>query len=1156
MKRIIVMTAGLAVVAAGVVGCLSAQLRSEDPQTRLAAVGEVKEQAVLQEIAQGAQYQDDVRVAAMKRLSDQQDLWRIWSENEDKPEIARGALEAFKDDDYLVRVSLSSRTNEALVAVGRLSSPAACSNVAVNCTVPSVQLAAFRKFLEQTTDEDALRYVLEHGKMRGASVEYAPSAQDGARSIEDENRLLALKRIIKPKTLFSVANESSGAAAHYAFGGLIHRGALNDVVMLLCAQPASKFLSGGENGDISDASAEKFVDKFPDARQHIVLARDAKSFAVAKAAVARITDVRVLSELLATDRPGMPACAFARLRALKAFDACMDALCSYPVERLTSEGAEKLVAGVGDAKQLERLARDAKSFAVAQAAVARVTDAKVLSALVATDRPDMPACAFARLLAIKAFGEAADALCTYPVERLSSEDAEKIVAKFTDAKLLEKFARGAKSQSVVKAAVAQISDDSVLFEVARDAKDEELFKLALGRVGDQKVFESITLAGGERSDYAISLLKDGAYVLSLLDKGEAGAVRNALAKKLDVKDISAEMCEKEKDGAVKDILRARASDDVKAEITQRRKDRIKKAIAVAENDAKELGAIFAKGEMSKDNARALAVAYKGRAILFKKAKVEKVGSGRDASGKNAKIVTFAVENPHGSTFRPITVQGTFGEKAATGLAKDQIVTVLGVVEDSADESSVSIGDAAVASGDDVSGLEASLDGNMSDEALDSMADEKGGSVGSRFAESQGLEVPDPEVLVAEAKQRAEEEAQKKAAEKAAKAEKEKQKVKGDGAKGQASSVASDASAESAAQVLQTLREQFKSPEVAVTSCIAALTDLLKGFNPKLYWTLTLFPLIVGMLMLLFGQRHFKKLLFLVIAYSVYLASSEILPLVMPLLKSVRPLADKPEIVAVGGAVVIGLVLAILYPIFMVFMGVLPVAIAAVACGVDVMKPDIIWTAAAGVCALLALILYKRLKIPVSAILGAALVMVGIVFLQKWNLRPYVVLGIFVGLTLWGIFVQCAFTARRKPKKGSAKPDEGQDGQPPPSPPDAPTGPGVPKKPVAPRAPSILSAPRRFSGPVAPKRKVVAKKPRPLKPTPLAAPAASAEPAEPEAPAELEPVALAELEPVAPAEPVPAAPEPAEPAPAAPAADDVPDLPEVADLPETPTPPES
>ena len=182
MKRIIVMTAGLAVVAAGVVGCLSAQLRSEDPQTRLAAVGEVKEQAVLQEIAQGAQYQDDVRVAAMKRLSDQQDLWRIWSENEDTPEIARGALEAFKDDDYLVRVSLSSRTNEALVAVGRLSSLSACSNVAVNCTVPSVQLAAFRKFLEQTTDEDALRYVLEHGKMRGASVEYAPSAQDGARS--------------------------------------------------------------------------------------------------------------------------------------------------------------------------------------------------------------------------------------------------------------------------------------------------------------------------------------------------------------------------------------------------------------------------------------------------------------------------------------------------------------------------------------------------------------------------------------------------------------------------------------------------------------------------------------------------------------------------------------------------------------------------------------------------------------------------------------------------------------------------------------------------------------------------------------------------------------------------------------------------------------
>ena len=122
MVRIVVMMAGLTAVAVGVVGCLSAQLRSEDPQTRLAAVGEVKEQTVLQEIAEGGEYRDDVRIAAMKRLPDPQVLWRIWSENEDAPEIARGALDAFKDEDYLVRVALSPRTNEALVAVGHLSS--------------------------------------------------------------------------------------------------------------------------------------------------------------------------------------------------------------------------------------------------------------------------------------------------------------------------------------------------------------------------------------------------------------------------------------------------------------------------------------------------------------------------------------------------------------------------------------------------------------------------------------------------------------------------------------------------------------------------------------------------------------------------------------------------------------------------------------------------------------------------------------------------------------------------------------------------------------------------------------------------------------------------------------------------------------------------
>ena len=44
---------------------------------------------------------------------------------------------------------------------------------------------------------------------------------------------------------------------------------------------------------------------------------------------------------------------------------------------------------------------------------------------------------------------------------------------------------------------------------------------------------------------------------------------------------------------------------------------------------------------------------------------------------------------------------------------------------------------------------------------------------------------------------------------------------------------------------------------------------------------------------------------------------------MPHLKAVPYLADQPEIVAVGGAVIVGLVLAILYPILIIALCVLP-----------------------------------------------------------------------------------------------------------------------------------------------------------------------------------------------------------------------------------------
>lgn len=185
----------------------------------------------------------------------------------------------------------------------------------------------------------------------------------------------------------------------------------------------------------------------------------------------------------------------------------------------------------------------------------------------------------------------------------------------------------------------------------------------------------------------------------------------------------------------------------------------------------------------------------------------------------------------------------------------------------------------------------------------------------------------------------------------------------------------------------------ETTEVAANA-VVGLVNMFKDAK-LLFWIITLYSLIVGAAMTYFGEKHLKKLLFFVGAFTVYLPMSYFASMMTTLIV----------------AVVTGIVMAFLYPVFVFFIGGTALCSICLAIGMGETVAGLL-----GVAAGVAAVIYrKHITIPITAYSGASMLVIGLAFLFVGLFMVgmhmavvYVLLVLFFGS---GMFVQYKYTGK-------------------------------------------------------------------------------------------------------------------------------------------------
>ncbi len=193
---------------------------------------------------------------------------------------------------------MAVRTNEALVAVGKLKTLPAISAVALNSTVECIQLVALRKLLRGTPDMQMLKDVALQGYLKDARITGYRSLRGGGEDIETQNKIIAIGRIKDAAALKDIIDRGYGESPKYAFGRLIQVNAFDGASEMLCKHNPQKLMRLGDRSDVPDAAAEKIVARFPETRQCVALALGSKSDAIGKAAIAKLADRNALEDVI------------------------------------------------------------------------------------------------------------------------------------------------------------------------------------------------------------------------------------------------------------------------------------------------------------------------------------------------------------------------------------------------------------------------------------------------------------------------------------------------------------------------------------------------------------------------------------------------------------------------------------------------------------------------------------------------------------------------------------------------------------------------------------------------------------------------------------------------------------------------------------------
>ena len=181
---------------------------------------------------------------------------------------------------------------------------------------------------------------------------------------------------------------------------------------------------------------------------------------------------------------------------------------------------------------------------------------------------------------------------------------------------------------------------------------------------------------------------------------------------------------------------------------------------------------------------------------------------------------------------------------------------------------------------------------------------------------------------------------------------------------------------------------------AAANAVVGLVNMFKDAK-MLFWIITFYSLIVGAAMTYFGKKHLKKLLFFVGAFTVYLPMSYFASMTTALI----------------AAVVTGLVMAFLYPVFVFGIGGGALCSICLAVGMGETVAGLL-----GIAAGVAAVIYrKHIVIPLTSYSGASMLVIGLAFLFAGLFQvgmhmvvAYILLVLFLAS---GIFVQYKFTGK-------------------------------------------------------------------------------------------------------------------------------------------------
>lgn len=602
---VVAMTAG-----ASLVGCQSMSLKSDNPQKRMDAVKSITEQPELLEVALEKSYKNDIRLYALDRIESQHGIWRVWCENGDNRDIADKAFSLIKEDPFLMRIALLSSYEESQDEKKARLAKERRSEMLLGGTKVALNVAGALAggSASYSSGSAAAVKVGATTANAGLSMAFTPQASVAPEMSCRTNE--AVQAIARIKSLEAVSN-----VVVYSTVPCVQTAALRRFIPE--TQSVAILKDVAKNGNVSGSRVCGFgrggLRREPSAedQKNILLAFN------------NIGDPVAITNVIANAGDYSKQVGFARLIQLKAYDQIVAVMCGHemtefiraePGKRdISQKDAEKIVSRLpAEQKYYEELALKAKSNNIRAVAVSKVENQKVLSEIVFNGDSDLRALALSRL-----------------------------------------------------------TDQEELVKVAKNIYDFETFKTAFNKIDNVRLLEDFILSQSrlyisDKFNYAIANIKDGAFLIELLNKAKDFKPRKAIAEAIPQADITVDLYEKEKDKEIRRILKNRASEEVQQELARVRLEKIKKAIVIAERDGKELLDLIATKKGDQIDGKKVAEFFGGRFLIVKDAEMGNNSVGRHIDDERIEGCLVRASKPTGDQWKfntPITVNVSFEPKS-------------------------------------------------------------------------------------------------------------------------------------------------------------------------------------------------------------------------------------------------------------------------------------------------------------------------------------------------------------------------------------------------------------------------------------------------------------------------------------------------------------